>query len=81
MLAGDVVHDFDLSRLIAKREEILNGKIDGHIVAVPNPKFHLKGDMTVREDATIEPGSGPHTYGCLIGRQPAYIYGATGGAR
>lgn len=75
VLAGDVVHDFDLSRLIAKREEILNGKIDGHIVAVPNPKFHLKGDMTVREDATIEPGSGPHTYGCLMVVSPRIFTG------
>ncbi len=64
--AGDVVHAFPIERLIQKAQAVSDGLIDGHLVAVPNPSFHQKGDMTVHEDGSLTPGSGPHTYGCLM---------------
>ena len=70
VLAGDVVHAFDLRRFDAAAEAMRAGRIDAHLVAVPNPDFHAAGDMTVAADGTIVPGPGPHTYGCLMLASP-----------
>lgn len=75
VLAGDVVHDFDLTRLTRLEADIRQGKLDAHLVAVPNPDFHAKGDMTVAPDGTIVPGAGPHTYGCLMIVSPRIFKG------
>lgn len=75
VLAGDVVHAFDLKRLIDKADDIRTGHLAGHLVAVPNPDFHVKGDMTVQPDGTIVPGAGPHTYACLMIVSPAIFEG------
>lgn len=66
VLAGDVVHDFDLSQLIERAADIQAGRIVAHLVGVVNPNFHRTGDMTVHEDGSITPGEGPHTYACLM---------------
>lgn len=75
VLAGDVVHDFDLSQLTAKREAILSGRIDAHLVAVPNPIYHAAGDMDIAEDGAVKPGAGPYTYGCLLIASPRIFTG------
>lgn len=75
VLAGDVVHDFDLSRLMRYEDPIRRGVLDGHLVAVPNPDFHAKGDMTVLESGEIIPGAGPHTYACLMVLSPRIFQG------
>lgn len=66
VLAGDVVHDFDLLRLRPRARAIRAGEVDVHLVAVPNPDFHPAGDMTVHPDGSVTPGPGPHTYGCIM---------------
>ena len=68
--AGDVVHGFDMTRLVARASEIAAATIDAHLVAVPNPDYHASGDMTVAADGTVTPGAGPHTYGCLMVASP-----------
>ena len=73
--AGDVVHAFPMERLLAKAGAVRSGEIDGHLVAVPNPSYHAKGDLTVYEDGSLEPGSGPHTYGCLMIVSPRIFAG------
>ncbi len=65
VLAGDIAHNFDLRKLIAKREEVLSGHIDAHLVCVPNPSYHTKGDLDLASDGKVIPGTGPFTYGCL----------------
>ena len=75
VLAGDVVHAFDLKRLAAKAEDIRAGRLVGHLVAVPNPDFHAAGDMTVGPGGTIVPGPGPYTYGCLMIVSPEIFEG------
>lgn len=65
-VAGDVVHDYPMERLNAKAAEIEAGDYDAFMVAVPNPGFHVRGDMTVAADGTVRPGAGPHTYGCIM---------------
>lgn len=49
VVAGDIASDFDFSRLVAKREAVINGEIDAHLVLVPNPDFHPQGDMGLVE--------------------------------
>lgn len=75
VLAGDVVHDMDLTRLTEKAEAIRSGVYDAYLVAVPNPEFHLKGDLTVFSDSTVIPGPGPHTYACLMIVSPRIFSG------
>ena len=73
--AGDVVHAFPMERLLQKAQAIGEGTLDGHIVAVPNPSYHARGDLTVHEDGSLEPGPGPHTYGCLMIVSPRIFEG------
>lgn len=75
VLAGDVVHDFDLTRLTSLEKKIRDAEVDGAIVGVPNPSFHPTGDMTINGDATIVPGAGVHTYGCLMIVSPRIFKG------
>lgn len=63
--AGDVVHNFPMQELLAHREAQLAGQEDACLVVVPNPSFHERGDLTLGSDGSIEPGSGPWTYGCI----------------
>ncbi|MGN1209816.1 MAG: sugar phosphate nucleotidyltransferase [Duodenibacillus sp.] len=64
--AGDVVPAFAMGSLTARAADIAAGQIDAHLVAVPNPDYHAAGDMTVAADGSVTPGTGPHTYGCLM---------------
>lgn len=75
VLAGDVVHDFDLSRLLNYAQAIRRDDTDGHLVAVANPDYHAAGDMTVLKNGEIIPGAGPHTYGCLMIVSPRIFEG------
>lgn len=65
VLAGDIAHDFDLTKLISKREDVLAGRIDAHLICVPNPSYHQKGDLDLAPDGRVIPSAGPYTYGCL----------------
>lgn len=47
VVAGDIVTQFDYSRLTAHAEDLLEGHHDAHLVLVPNPDFHPDGDMTL----------------------------------
>lgn len=49
VVAGDIASDFDFSRLTAKRDALVKGDIDAHLVLVPNPDFHPEGDMGLEE--------------------------------
>lgn len=64
--AGDVTHDFPMTRLMDEAQALRDGRYDAVIVAVPNPDFHRSGDLTVASDGRVTPGAGPHTYGCLM---------------
>ena len=75
VLAGDIAHDFDLRALLAKREDILAGRTDAHLVVVPNPSYHPKGDLNIASDGRVVPGAGPYTYGCLLVVSPRIFKG------
>jgi len=44
---------------------IVAGRIDAHLICVPNPSYHQKGDLDLASDGSVIPGAGPYTYGCL----------------
>lgn len=75
VLAADIAHNFDLRLLTAKREEILAGRIDAHLVVVPNPSYHTHGDLDLAPDGRIAPGAGPYTYACLLIVSPCIFQG------
>ena len=73
--AGDVVHDFPMSELLAHREAILRGQEDACMVVVPNPAFHPAGDLSLTAENFTVPGGGPWTYGCLLIVSPRIFAG------
>jgi MurNAc alpha-1-phosphate uridylyltransferase len=59
--AGDVVTDYDYARLREPARRIAAGEIDAHLVLVPNPDFHPRGDMALVE-GRIAPQPPTYTY-------------------
>jgi len=43
--SSDIVTDFDYRELGSVSERIEGGEFDAHLVLVPNPSYHLTGDM------------------------------------
>ena len=77
LVAGDVVTNYDYSRLVQRALEMKHEETVAHLVLVPNPEFHLQGDMTVKEGLIVrEP---KHTYSCLGVFKPSIFYEATPG--
>ncbi len=68
VVAGDVVHNYDFTRLCDRAKEIKAEKYDAFLVAVPNPSFNSMGDLTVLEDGSVVRGQPPrkHSYGCIM---------------
>jgi N-acetyl-alpha-D-muramate 1-phosphate uridylyltransferase len=50
-VSADIVCDYDYGRLAAAGAAIERGEIDAHLVLVPNPPFHPRGDMGLQPDA------------------------------
>ncbi len=66
VLAGDIAHDFDLKKLMAKKDDVIAGRIDAHLICVANPSYHTRGDLNLTTDGRVIAGAGPYTYGCLM---------------
>jgi MurNAc alpha-1-phosphate uridylyltransferase len=45
VVSGDIVTDFDYSKLAAPAAAIADGRVDAHLILVDNPPFHVQGDM------------------------------------
>lgn len=77
IVAGDVVHNYDFSRLFARAREIEAGDYDVFLVAVPNPNFNSQGDLTVYADGSVLRGEPPrgHSYGCIMVVSPKIFDG------
>ena len=65
VVAGDIVSDFDFSRLTGVvAEKIRRGEADAHLVLVPNPDFHPKGDMGL-EDGWVNRKTRDYTFSSI----------------
>lgn len=74
VVAGDIVTDFDYARLAAPAARIAAGEIDAHLVLVPNPDFHPRGDMGL-VDGRIVPAPATHTFASLAVFAPRIFAG------
>jgi N-acetyl-alpha-D-muramate 1-phosphate uridylyltransferase len=62
VVSGDIVTDFDYSRLEEPAHALADGAADAYLVLVDNPPFHPQGDMGLVGDR-IEPAATPrYTY-------------------
>lgn len=54
-VAGDIVTDYDYAALTAKGKVWMRDgtDTDAHLVLVPNPVYHVQGDMTLAADGTV----------------------------
>ena len=48
VVAGDIVTDFDYSRLVRAGRALAGSDAVAHLVLAPNPSYHADGDMTLR---------------------------------
>jgi N-acetyl-alpha-D-muramate 1-phosphate uridylyltransferase len=63
VVSGDIYTEFNYLTLKPIVDEIAQGQADAHLVLVPNPPFHVQGDMGL-QDHLITPDATPHyTYG------------------
>ncbi|MEG2154994.1 MAG: nucleotidyltransferase family protein [Burkholderiaceae bacterium] len=74
VVAGDIVTDFDYSRLAAPAARIAAGEIDAHLVLVPNPDFHPRGDMGLAEGRIVR-SPATHTFASLAVFSPRIFRG------
>ena len=49
VVAGDIVTDFDYSRLVRAGRALAGSDAVAHLVLAPNPSYHADGDMTLDE--------------------------------
>lgn len=62
VVSGDVVTDFDYSKLYGTARQMLVSKFLAHLVLVPNPSYKPSGDMSLNRGLVVrEPQS--YTYG------------------
>lgn len=74
LINGDVWSDFDLARLPASPPG------DAHLVMVPNPEHHPRGDWGLRGDQVVEDGGERRTYAGIAVLRPGLFAGHAAGA-
>lgn len=63
--AGDIVTDFDYSRLVRTGRSLAEKGVEAHLVLAPNPSYHLSGDMTLDERGLVRREPRTHTFSSL----------------
>lgn len=63
--AGDIVTDFDYSRLVCAGRSLAEKGLQAHLVLVPNPSYHSSGDMTLDERGLVRREPRTHTFSSL----------------
>lgn len=65
VVAGDILTRYDYKNLIARGERLASEGLDAHLVLVPNPVYHLAGDMTVNERGLVAEIPKKYTFSSL----------------
>ena len=71
---GDIFTDYPFERL-----HLPEGR-DSHIVLVPNPPQHPRGDFGLQERSAVVAAPTQYTFGCIAVYRPAFFAGCTDGA-
>ena len=62
---GDIVTDFDYSRLVRTGRSLAEKGLEAHLVLAPNPSYHADGDMTLDELGLVRREPRTHTFSSL----------------
>lgn len=73
-VAGDIVTDFDYSTLVRRAETLSPAGSLAHLVLVPNPGFHAKGDFGLADGKVCRTGE-KFTFSSLALCHPAMFAG------
>ena len=65
VVAGDIVTDFDYSRLVRAGRALAGSDAVAHLVLAPNPSYHADGDMTLDELGLVRREPRTHTFSSL----------------
>jgi len=76
---GDVYSDYPLAALVA-RAQALPAQDLAHLVLVPNPAHHPRGDFALAEGRLVEPAPPQYTFSGLSVLRPALFAGCAPGA-
>jgi MurNAc alpha-1-phosphate uridylyltransferase len=79
LLNGDVFTDFPLPRLLARAQALPDDDL-AHLVLVPNPAHHPRGDFALADGRIAEPAPPQHTFSGLSVLRPALFAGCQPGA-
>jgi N-acetyl-alpha-D-muramate 1-phosphate uridylyltransferase len=81
VVSGDIYTEFNYLTLKPVIEDIAQGKADAHLVLVPNPDWHVAGDMGLANHL-IEPEGAPRfTYGNIAVFHPKLFAGLPRGEK
>jgi len=76
---GDVYSDYPLAALVA-RAQALPAQDLAHLVLVPNPAHHPRGDFALADGRLVEPAPPQYTFSGLSVLRPALFAGCQPGA-
>ncbi len=62
VVAGDILTNFEYSRLVSRGLDLASRGLDAHLVLVPNPVYHRSGDMTLNEKMLVKRESRDYTF-------------------
>jgi N-acetyl-alpha-D-muramate 1-phosphate uridylyltransferase len=71
---GDIFTDYAFGHLHLAEER------DAHIVLVPNPPQHARGDFGLERGMAVAAAPTQYTFGCIAVYRPAFFAGCTDGA-
>jgi MurNAc alpha-1-phosphate uridylyltransferase len=78
VVSADIWSDYPLSRLLTGID-LRTGAIRGHLVMVPNPPFHPRGDFGLEGDRLTQSASGRFTFGNIAVYRPDFFAGCEPG--
>lgn len=76
---GDVYTDYPLAALVARATPLAAGDL-AHLVLVPNPAHHPRGDFALQDGRVVEPAPPQYTFSGLSVLHPALFAGCSAGA-
>ncbi len=80
LVNADVYTDYPLQRLVTRGAQGLGGDL-AHLLLVPNPEHHPRGDFALRDGRIVEPAAPPLlTFGGLSVLDPRLFDGQADGA-
>jgi MurNAc alpha-1-phosphate uridylyltransferase len=81
VINGDIASDFDCARLPRAARVLREQGALAHLVLVPNPPHHLRGDFALRDGRVAERGEPMYTFSGIGLYAPALFAGIERGAK